>query len=118
VRLISHVDNVALAEWYGAADLLCLATRGEGCPNVVLEALACGTPVVCTDVGAVRSLVTDGVNGFVIDAGRVDELGPAIDKALGWNWDRNQIAEGMNRWGWARCAQEVMDTYRSVLEAR
>lgn len=118
VRLISEVDHAALADWYGAADLFCLATRGEGCPNVVLEALACGTPVVCTAVGATRELVTDGVNGFLIEAGRIDQFGPAIDRALSWNWDRKQIADAMDRWGWARCADEVMDTYRSALEAR
>lgn len=116
VHLVDKVDNATLGEWYGAADLFCLASKGEGCPNVVLEALACGTPVVCTDVGAIRELLTDGINGFVVDAGSIDDLEPAIEKALEWTWDRQRIADGMDRWGWAHCADEVVRIYRSVLE--
>jgi glycosyltransferase involved in cell wall biosynthesis len=118
VYLIDKVDHAALADWYGAADVFCLATKGEGCPNVVLEALACGAPVVATDVGAIRELVSDGVNGFVVGAGSAAELGPAIERALRHNWDRAHIAEDMDRWGWAKCADQVIETYRSVLQAR
>lgn len=118
VHLVNKVDHGALGDWYGAADLFCLATKGEGCPNVVLEALACGTPVVSTDVGAIRELVTDGVNGFVVDSGKAEILRPVVDKALTWSWDRPQIAQGMDRWGWAKCAEQVIATYRAVLEAK
>jgi glycosyltransferase involved in cell wall biosynthesis len=115
VRLVNKVPHDALADWYGAADLFCLATRGEGCPNVVLEALACGTPVVSTDVGAIRELVAEGENGFVIGIDQLGELEDVVRRALHWNWDRDRIAERMNAWGWPRCADEVIKTYRAVL---
>jgi glycosyltransferase involved in cell wall biosynthesis len=118
VHIVGGVGHTTLADWYGAADLFCLATRGEGCPNVVLEALACGVPVVSTDVGAVRHLVTDGVNGFLLPLDRLDQLAEVVAKALGWSWDRQQIAERMGRQGWAQCAEEVIGTYQSVLAAR
>ncbi len=53
-------EEVAL--WMNAADCLCLPSRSEGMPNVVLEAVASGLPVVATEVGAVREvLVTTGL---------------------------------------------------------
>jgi glycosyltransferase involved in cell wall biosynthesis len=49
-----------IALWLNAADVVCLASHGEGCPNVVIEALCCGRPVVGSDVGGIPELVVEG----------------------------------------------------------
>lgn len=118
VHLVDKVEHEALPDWYNAADLFCLATRGEGCPNVVLEALACGTPVVVTDVGAVGELVVEGENGFLLRPDELCSLEATVRAALDRNWDRERIAAGMNGWGWSSCAAQVIDIYRTVLEER
>jgi glycosyltransferase involved in cell wall biosynthesis len=52
--------------WYRAADLFVLPSTGEGMPNALLEALACGLPVVATAIGGITELITDGVEGSLI----------------------------------------------------
>jgi glycosyltransferase involved in cell wall biosynthesis len=61
-------------------DVFCLSSvpRSEGMPTVILEAMACGIPVVATDVGAVRELVTDGVTGLVVAPEDEDALARAL----------------------------------------
>lgn len=61
-----------------AADAFVLASSFEGMPNVVMEALGAGLPVVATDVGGVRELVDDGRTGFVVPAGDEDALAAAM----------------------------------------
>jgi glycosyltransferase involved in cell wall biosynthesis len=56
VRFAGPVDQRELADWYRAADLLVMSSHSEGLPNVLREALACGTPFVATDVGGIREI--------------------------------------------------------------
>ena len=63
---------------YSRASLLCLPSFYEGCSNVVCEALACGIPVVASDVGDNRSLVVDGETGFLCDPMVPRTIGEAI----------------------------------------
>jgi glycosyltransferase involved in cell wall biosynthesis len=115
VYLLDRIAHDQLACWYAAADVFCLASKREGCPNVVLEALACGTPVVATDVGAIAEVVVPGKNGVLVGPGRDGSLADALRTALGHSWDRSSIAAGMTRWGWTRCGEQVFELYRSVL---
>ena len=61
-----HPD--VLADWYRAADVLVLASSREGWPNVVLESLACGTPVLATRVWGTPEILTNCPAGRLVDA--------------------------------------------------
>ena len=118
VHLVDKVPHERLSLWYGAADVFCLASKSEGCPNVVLESLACGTPVVATDVGAIADVVTPGESGFLVGPRYAQSLTQALRAALVHPWDRAAIAARMSRWGWEKCADEVYSLYQSVLRER
>ena len=64
------------------ANVLVLPSMGEGCPNVVLEAIASGIPVIASRVGAVPELVIDGHNGFIVPPGKAHDITAAIVKLL------------------------------------
>ena len=63
VTLVGHQKNIA--DWYRNSDILMLPSLFEGTPNVVAEALSSGIPVISTDVGDVRELVRDGLDGYI-----------------------------------------------------
>jgi glycosyltransferase involved in cell wall biosynthesis len=78
VRVIGETQNVL--PLISAADVLVLSSRSEGCPSVVLEALACDRPVVSTDVGDVREII--GAAGQVVEVGDGAALGTALLRAV------------------------------------
>jgi glycosyltransferase involved in cell wall biosynthesis len=94
-----------VAQWLAASNLLALPSYGEGCPNVVIEALSCGRPVVATSVGGVPELV-DSRCGALIPAHNVNALTEALDATLAAVWDENAIANRFRR-EWDQVAQEV-----------
>ncbi len=67
---------------YADADLVALCSKREGMPVVIMEAMAAGRPVLSTDVGNVRSLITDGVTGRLVPSGDSEALAAAMLAAL------------------------------------
>jgi glycosyltransferase involved in cell wall biosynthesis len=63
-------------------DILCISSLSEGMPNVVLEAWGAGIPVVANKVGAISSLIKDGVNGFVVEVGDESEFICAVEELI------------------------------------
>ena len=95
--------------WFNAADVSVLASSSEGWPNVVLESLACGTPVVATPVGQIPELLQDRDVG-ILTSPEPEDLVAALDTALSRDWDRSALASYAARRPWSRVAEE-MQTY-------
>lgn len=66
VRFTGSLDAPAIAQWLGAADATALAAASEGLANAWVESLACGAPIVTTDVGGVRELLTGEKGGHIV----------------------------------------------------
>jgi glycosyltransferase involved in cell wall biosynthesis len=118
VYLIGSRPHQELAEWYSAADLFCLASSREGCPNVVIESMACGTPVVAADVGGIRELVDGPVCGRVISNVTAASLASEISVSLEAKWDREEIAKRIGERTWSVTAKEIIDYWAGVLECQ
>lgn len=115
VRFVGGIPQEDLAELMSAVDVFCLASSTEGWPNVVNEALACGTPVVATDVGAVRQMITSTEFGIVVPARDDQALTDALRSALERTWDRKAIAQRGGSRSWAHVADDVVQVCRSVV---
>lgn len=83
VRLLGPVPQTELPAYYHAADLLVLTSDFEGMPMCVLEALACGLPVVTTRVGEVARVVHSGTTGEIAEAADASSVCSALLRALG-----------------------------------
>jgi teichuronic acid biosynthesis glycosyltransferase TuaC len=118
IRLAGAVGRDELAELLTAADVFTLPSYREGCPNVINEALACGTPVVATAVGAVPQLIPSEDYGFIVEPGRQEPLTAALARAINKPWDRTAISVWGSRRSWKAVAQELMDVLRPVLDVR
>ena len=69
--------------WYRAMDVLLLTSVwGESFPNVIVEAMACNLPVIATDVSAVREIITDGENGFVVEKRSDEQLASRVLRVI------------------------------------
>ena len=104
-----------IAKYYHAADLSVLASWREGCPNAVLESLACGTPVVATDVGSVSCMLEDGINGRMVPVRDVDRLSQAIQAVLDQPPAPDVVRRSPAVRSWEAVAGDVLNTYRKVL---
>ena len=82
VEFLGWQDRATIAALYREAHLFVFPSRDEGMPNVVLEAMASGLPVLATSIPGSRELVRDGVNGRVVPAEDADALGAALEDLL------------------------------------
>jgi teichuronic acid biosynthesis glycosyltransferase TuaC len=99
-------SSAEVAKWFAAANLVALPSHAEGCPNVVIESLSCGRPVVASEVGGVPELV-DRSCGILVPISDLAALTGAIDAALSTVWDEDAIAKRFRR-SWRQVADEVL----------
>lgn len=132
-RLQAQVRDLGLADWVhftgpvlpqdlhrvlSAADVFVLATRNEGWANVLLEAMACGLPVVTTAVGGNAEVVCRPALGVVVPFGDAAALTAALDEALQQPWDRVQIRQYAQDNTWDRRVDDLEAEFRALCRGR
>lgn len=117
-----YVPKSDLPSLYSALDVYLLTSRVEGGPCTVFEAMACGTAVVSTRVGAVPSLIVDGVNGYSAEVDDTDGLVNAIvtlgrSPEMAYNFGRN-ARDTVSKLSWAHALSPLESVYETLLQSR
>ena len=123
VRFEPPVARQDLAQWYRAADLVVVPSYSESFGLVALEAQACGTPVVATAVGGLRTAVADGISGVLVDGHDPKAWSSVIARLLQEPQRRVLLSMGAiehaSHFGWDTTARGTLDIYDLVIsEAR
>lgn len=121
VTFIGPVDQAHLATLLGASDLLVSCSKYEGISNVLLEALACGTPIAATPVWGAPEVVTDPKIGLLFKARTTAAITEGIRSAMSRQWDRALIRHHSERYDWQGTADhhyQIMARALSVPTSR
>jgi len=116
VRFQESVDQKELRYYYNAADLCVVPSYYESFGMVALEALACGTPVVATRVGALSSLIQPGKTGYVVQVGDVEGMAAGINKVLSGRREQDpfSIRQTAGIYDWTQIAVRLKQEFRVV----
>jgi teichuronic acid biosynthesis glycosyltransferase TuaC len=113
LRLAGSQSPIDVARWMTASDLVTLPSYSEGHPNVLVEALACGRPVVATPVGGIPEVV-DGASGILVPARDSSALADGLVDALARPWDHTALARRFSR-DWQQVARETLQACEEAL---
>lgn len=117
VILVGEQPNSELRIWYSAADVFCLASFREGWANVIMESLACGTPVVATKVWGAPEILTSFTVGILVNT-TPESLYTGLKTALESIWDKKHIRAHVESRDWFKVADEVKSVFGRILETR
>jgi glycosyltransferase involved in cell wall biosynthesis len=112
------MDQRRLMLVYNAADVLLLTSVREGWPNVVLEAMACGTPVVASAVGGAPEIVCSPHAGTLVAERSAPAFAAALQRHLDTPVERAAVRECAAAFGWQQVTRRQLELLRSVAAAR
>jgi glycosyltransferase involved in cell wall biosynthesis len=115
VRLLGPVPHARLAAFYGAADAMVLASSREGWANVLLESMACGTPVVASDIPGNPEVVRAPEAGLILRANTAEGIAEAVRALFATPPDRAATRRYAEAFGWEETSQGQLALFRRVL---
>ncbi|MBB4844137.1 glycosyltransferase involved in cell wall biosynthesis [Paucibacter oligotrophus] len=110
--------NAELYRWYSAADIFILASSREGWANVLLEAMACGTPVVASDIWGTPEVVSEPVAGRLVGQRSGQAFAHELEQLLAAMPDRAEVRRFAEGFSWAATTQAQLDLFGRLSRAR
>ena len=121
-HFIEPASREVLPDWYRASDLVCVPSYSESFGLVALEAQACGTPVVATAIGGLRTAVSDGISGSLVDGHDPKAWSAVISRLIMEPQRRLLLAmnavEHAGHFGWEGTARKTLDVYDWALSKK
>ena len=118
-HFVNPVSRQVLPDWYRASDLVCVPSYSESFGLVALEAQSCGTPVVATAIGGLRTAVSDGISGSLVDGHDPKAWSAVISRLIMEPQRRLLLSMGAiehaSHFGWENSARKTLDVYDSIL---
>jgi glycosyltransferase involved in cell wall biosynthesis len=115
VLLVGGKAHEDIPIWLNAADFFVLPSLCEGFPTVLPEAMACGLPIIASDVGGVSEAIEIGTTGYLFKSGDVDHLTSTLLNALNRKWDTSYIIESSKKYNWTNLSKQIMNVYEEVI---
>lgn len=115
VLFIGQRPHSDIPLWMNACDVLCLSSDNEGWPTVISEALACGKPVVSTNVGGVPEILNSPDFGILVQKGDLKGYIEAMKEGLIKGWDSQKITSYAQEFTWEKIAQALHGVYCEIL---
>ena len=114
VTFAGAIAQAELKHWYSAADVFVLASSREGWANVLLESMACGTPVVATRIWGTPEVVTDERVGLLVDHRNAEAIAAAVSRLLAHPPDRSQVRSYAEGYSWESTSQAQLELFNRL----
>ena len=115
IRFVGRIEHTQLPDYYSAADVLVLASRREGWPNVLLESMACGTPVVATGVNGTPEVVRAPEAGRIAESRTVVSIASAVATVLAHQPKACNVRQYAENFSWHATAMGQSDLLRQIV---
>jgi glycosyltransferase involved in cell wall biosynthesis len=115
VRFAGMIPQTELKWWYSAADILLLCSSREGWANVLLEGMACGTPVVATNIWGTPDVVSTPDAGLLMRERAAPALAESVQQLFAAYPEREKVRHHAERFSWDQTTQDQLRLFREIL---
>ena len=119
VTFLGSKDQDTLVYYYSAAGVVVVPSHYESFGMVALEAMACGTPIIASNVGGLSVSISDSFNGYLVPERDPEALAEKIQLVLNQEGLRQMLSEQASQWverySWSNIAREMLDVYRQAI---
>ena len=120
VKFIGWISHETIPDYLNELKLLIIPSYTEGLPNILLEAMACGTPVLATPVGAIPDIIRDGETGFILSENDPDNIVENIKNILNSHYLNSIVGNAKNfvekNYTFSECVKNYEKVIQEVLK--